>query len=187
MTKAGPLPVDLRLGVVGLGYVGLPLAVEFAKVHEVVGYDIDSRRVKELSGGRDHTLEVTEAELRTATNLRFTDDERDLERANVYIVTTPTPIDEFKQPDLTPVLTATEAIARTLRRGDLVVYESTVYPGATEERCVPVLEAVSGLTFNRDFSVVMGITVLTSLIIIIANLFVDIMYGILDPRTREVR
>ena len=153
MRQAVPLPADVRLGVVGLGYVGLPLAVEFAKVHEVVGYDVDSRRVKELSGGRDHTLEVTEAELRTATSLRFTDDERDLAGANVYIVTTPTPIDEFKQPDLNPVLSATESIARTLRHGDVVVYESTVYPGATEERCVPVLEAVSGLTLNRDFFV----------------------------------
>jgi UDP-N-acetyl-D-glucosamine/UDP-N-acetyl-D-galactosamine dehydrogenase len=144
---------DAVVGVVGLGYVGLPLAVEFATVLDVVAYDIDSGRVKELRDGRDHTLEVSTAALGAASRLRFTDDPADLARANVYIVTTPTPIDEHKQPDLSPVLSATEAIARTLCRGDVVIYESTVYPGATEERCVPVLEAVSGLTFNRDFYV----------------------------------
>jgi UDP-N-acetyl-D-galactosamine dehydrogenase len=152
---SAPLPDvgDAVIAVVGLGYVGLPLAVEFGKAREVIGYDIDSARVKELRDGRDHTLEVSAAELDAASGLRFTDDPAQLDAASVYIVTTPTPIDEFKQPDLTPVLSATEAIARTLRRGDVVIYESTVYPGATEERCVPVLEAVSGLTFNDDFFV----------------------------------
>ncbi|MGB7818633.1 MAG: Vi polysaccharide biosynthesis UDP-N-acetylglucosamine C-6 dehydrogenase TviB [Ornithinibacter sp.] len=144
---------DAVVAVLGLGYVGLPLAAEFGTVRDVIGYDIDSARVKELADGHDRTLEVTDDELSEASRLRFTDDPADLAAASVYIVTTPTPIDEFKQPDLTPVLSATEAIARTLRPGDVVVYESTVYPGATEERCVPVLEAVSGLTFNTDFYV----------------------------------
>jgi UDP-N-acetyl-D-galactosamine dehydrogenase len=146
-------PQHAVVGVVGLGYVGLPLAVEFAKLQPVVGYDVDSTRVKELRDGRDHTLEVTEAELAAASGLRFTDDPTELAEVDVYVVTTPTPIDEFKQPDLTPVLSATEAIAGTLSPGDVVIYESTVYPGATEERCVPVLEAISGLTLNRDFFV----------------------------------
>ncbi len=144
---------DAVVAVLGLGYVGLPLAAEFGTVRDVIGYDIDSARVKELADGHDRTLEITDDELSEASRLRFTDDPADLAAASVYIVTTPTPIDEFKQPDLTPVLSATEAIARTLRPGDVVVYESTVYPGATEERCVPVLEAVSGLTFNTDFYV----------------------------------
>ena len=147
------LPDGVRLAVVGLGYVGLPLAVEFGKHLDVIGYDIDAQRVKELRGGHDHTLEVTEAELLASKGLHFTADEQDLAGANVYVVTTPTPIDEFKQPNLTPVLSATEAIARVLQPGDVVVYESTVYPGATEERCVPALEEGSGLVFNRDFSV----------------------------------
>jgi UDP-N-acetyl-D-galactosamine dehydrogenase len=141
----------LRLAIVGLGYVGLPLAVEFGKRSPVVGYDIDPARVKELRDGGDHTREVSPAELAAAVHLCFTDAETDLSDANVYIVTTPTPIDPFKQPDLSLVLSATAAVARTLRRGDVVIYESTVYPGATEERCVPVLEDVSGLTLNRDF------------------------------------
>ena len=111
---------DAVVAVVGLGYVGLPLAVEFGKAREVIGYDIDSGRVKELRDGHDHTLEVPEPELAAATGLRFTDDPAELATANVYIVTTPTPIDEHKQPDLTPVLSATEAIARTLRPGDVV-------------------------------------------------------------------
>ena len=142
-----------RVAVVGLGYVGLPLAVEFGKKLDVVGYDINPRRVAELEAGSDHTLEVSDEELAGATRLRFTTDPQEMRGANVYIVTTPTPIDAAKQPDLTPVLSATETIARTLRRGDVVIYESTVYPGATEERCVPVLESVSGLKFNEDFFV----------------------------------
>ncbi len=153
MVTLPSVPDGIRLAVIGLGYVGLPLAVEFGKVLDVVGYDIDGRRVKELRDGHDHTLEVAGPELAAATRLRFSDDEADLAAANVYVVTTPTPIDEHKQPDLSPVLSATAAIGRALSPGDVVVYESTVYPGATEEQCVPVLEEVSGLVFNRDFFV----------------------------------
>lgn len=142
-----------KIAVVGLGYVGLPLAVEFGKKLDVVGFDINPRRIDELRAGTDHTLEVSDDELAGATRLRFTTDPQEMVDANVYVVTTPTPIDAAKQPDLTPVLSATETIARTLRRGDVVIYESTVYPGATEERCVPVLESVSGMRFNEDFFV----------------------------------
>lgn len=142
-----------RIAVIGLGYVGLPLAVEFAKKLDVIGYDINPQRIAELRDGTDRTLEVSTAELSEAARLRFTTDPQDMVAADVYIVTTPTPVDEAKQPDLSPVLAATETIARTLRPGDTVVYESTVYPGATEERCAPVLESVSGLRFNEDFFV----------------------------------
>jgi len=142
-----------RIAVVGLGYVGLPLAVEFGKSRPVVGYDIDSGRVAELRAGHDHTLEVEDDELASAVGLSFTDDEAALGGANVYVVTTPTPIDRHKRPDLGPVLSATRAIARHLGEGDVVVYESTVYPGATEEECVPLLEAGSGLVFNEGFFV----------------------------------
>ena len=136
------VPGGVRLAVIGLGYVGLPLAVEFGKTFDVVGFDINGARVKELTAGTDSTLEVSENELAASPGLRFTEDPSDLEACNVYIVTTPTPIDAAKQPDLSPVLSATETIGRVLAPGDVVVYESTVYPGATEERCVPVLEAV---------------------------------------------
>jgi UDP-N-acetyl-D-galactosamine dehydrogenase len=146
-------PSSAVVAVLGLGYVGLPLAVEFGKGREVIGFDIDGARVKALRDGHDHTLEVADDELASATGLRFTDDPGDLEGADVFIVTTPTPIDEARQPDLGPVLSATETIARNLRPGNVVVYESTVYPGATEEKCVPVLEALSGLELNRDFAV----------------------------------
>lgn len=142
-----------RLAVIGLGYVGLPLAVEFGKTRPVVGYDINATRVAELRGGYDHTLEVDDRELATATGLTFTDDEAALDNANVYIVTTPTPIDRHKRPDLRPLLSATRAIARHLSEGDVVIYESTVYPGATEEECVPLLANGSGLTFNEEFFV----------------------------------
>lgn len=142
-----------RIAVIGLGYVGLPLAVEFAKKLDVIGYDINPQRIAKLRDGTDRTLEVSTAELSEAARLRFTTDPQDMVAADVYIVTTPTPVDEAKQPDLSPVLAATETIARTLRPGDTVVYESTVYPGATEERCAPVLESVSGLRFNEDFFV----------------------------------
>ncbi|WP_353953324.1 Vi polysaccharide biosynthesis UDP-N-acetylglucosamine C-6 dehydrogenase TviB [Knoellia sp. S7-12] len=147
------LPGGVRLAVVGLGYVGLPLAVEFGKTMDVVGFDINGARVKELSAGTDFTLEVSDEELATATGLTFTEDPSDIARCNVFIVTTPTPIDTAKQPDLTPVLSATETIARVLLPGDVVIYESTVYPGATEEQCVPVLEDLSGLLLNVDFFV----------------------------------
>lgn len=144
-------PQDAKLAVVGLGYVGLPLAVEFAKKVEVIGYDIKQSRVDELRAGVDRTLEVPGEELTAATRLTFTSDAADIAAADVYIVTTPTPIDEAKQPDLRPLLSATEAIAKVLKRGDVVIYESTVYPGATEEECVPVLERISGLKFNEHF------------------------------------
>jgi UDP-N-acetyl-D-galactosamine dehydrogenase len=142
---------DLRLAVIGLGYVGLPLAIEFGKKRSVVGFDINQVRVDELKSGQDHTLEASPAELSEATHLSFTTNLEDLRACNCYIVTVPTPIDEHKQPDLTPLIKASETIGKVLKVGDLVIYESTVYPGATEEDCVPVLEKFSGLTFNQDF------------------------------------
>ncbi|MFO1300101.1 MAG: Vi polysaccharide biosynthesis UDP-N-acetylglucosamine C-6 dehydrogenase TviB [Burkholderiaceae bacterium] len=146
-----PSTRDLRLGIIGLGYVGLPLAVEFGKRRVVVGFDINVERIEALRAGHDVTLEVGGAELREARGLRYTSNAADLADCNVYIVTVPTPIDEHKRPDLGPLLKASETIGRVLKKGDIVIYESTVYPGATEEDCVPVLERVSGLTFNRDF------------------------------------
>ena len=140
-----------RIGVVGLGYVGLPLAVEFGKHYETVGFDIKPERIAELSKGRDSTLEVSRAELKSSKRLSFTSDLATLRKCRVYIVTVPTPIDDYKRPDLTPLVKASETIGKVLKKGDVVVYESTVYPGCTEEECVPVLERVSGLTFNRDF------------------------------------
>lgn len=142
---------DVKLAVVGLGYVGLPLAVEFGKRRPVLGFDINTRRIEDLMQGRDHTLEVEDDELAAAVHLRYSSDAESLAEANVFIVTVPTPIDEYKQPDLTPLIRASETIGRVLKRGDIVVYESTVYPGATEEVCVPVLERMSGLRYNEDF------------------------------------
>jgi UDP-N-acetyl-D-galactosamine dehydrogenase len=141
----------VKLAVVGLGYVGLPLAVEFGKKRPVIGFDINTRRIEALKAGHDHTLEVSDAELAEAAQLTYTADRAELGKANVFIVTVPTPIDEYKQPDLTPLVKASETIGAVLKRGDIVIYESTVYPGATEEDCVPVLERVSGLKFNVDF------------------------------------
>jgi UDP-N-acetyl-D-galactosamine dehydrogenase len=142
---------DVKLAVVGLGYVGLPLAVEFGKKRSVLGFDVNARRIAELKEGRDHTLEVNAEELGQASQLSFSDEASQLAQANVFIVTVPTPIDEYKQPDLTPLIRASETIGKVLKRGDIVIYESTVYPGATEEDCVPVLERISGLRFNEDF------------------------------------
>ena len=142
---------DVKLAVVGLGYVGLPLAVEFGKKRELLGFDINQKRVKELQSGVDHTLEVDADELQEAKGLRYSADAQDLAACNTYIVTVPTPIDEFKQPDLTPLVKASETLGKALKQGDIVIYESTVYPGATEEVCVPVLEKVSGLKYNVDF------------------------------------
>lgn len=142
---------DIRLAIIGLGYVGLPLAVEFGRKRSVVGFDINERRVEELRSGQDHTLEVSPEELAQATHLRYTATLGDLRECNVFIVTVPTPIDEHKRPDLTPLVKASETIGKVLKKGDIVIYESTVYPGATEEDCVPVLEKVSGLRFNEDF------------------------------------
>lgn len=140
-----------KLAVIGLGYVGLPLAVEFGKKREVLGFDINPHRIAELNRGVDNTLEVEPAELQAATHLRYSNDLSELAAATIYIVTVPTPIDEYKNPDLTPLIRASETIGKVLKRGDIVIYESTVYPGATEEDCVPVLERVSGLRFNEDF------------------------------------
>lgn len=140
-----------RLAVVGLGYVGLPLAVEFGKHQPIVGYDVNKNRIEKLRAGHDTTLEVDDEELASATQLQFTDQLDDIAQCNTYIVTVPTPIDAHKRPDLTPLIRASEAIGKVLKRGDVVIYESTVYPGATEEECVPVLERVSGLRFNQDF------------------------------------
>ena len=142
---------DLSLAIIGLGYVGLPLAIEFGKKRSVVGFDINQMRVDELNSGQDHTLEANTVELSEATHLSFTTNQEDLRHCNCFIVTVPTPIDEHKQPDLTPLIKASETIAKVLKVGDLVIYESTVYPGATEEDCVPVLEKNSGLKFNKDF------------------------------------
>jgi UDP-N-acetyl-D-galactosamine dehydrogenase len=140
-----------RIAVVGLGYVGLPLAVEFGKRFETVGFDVKPQRVAQLRAGRDVTLEVTRAELKSARQLTFSTELAELKRCRVFIVTVPTPIDEYKRPDLTPLVRASESVGKVLRRGSLVIYESTVYPGCTEEVCVPILERESGLKFNQDF------------------------------------
>lgn len=142
---------DIKIAVIGLGYVGLPLAVEFGKKHPVIGFDINQNRINELKSGTDHTLEVNDEELKSAKQLQFSSDINELAECNFYIVTVPTPIDEYKQPDLTPLVKASTAIGSVLKAGDIVVYESTVYPGATEEVCIPELERSSGLTFNKDF------------------------------------
>ncbi|GJC31959.1 nucleotide sugar dehydrogenase [Acinetobacter sp. KAM398] len=142
---------DLKIAIIGLGYVGLPLAVEFGKQLPVVGFDIQQKRIQELQSGQDHTLEVSSEELKQATQLTYSAHLDDLRSCNFFIVTVPTPIDEFKQPDLTPLIKASTSIGKVLKKGDVVVYESTVYPGATEEACIPVLEQVSGLKFNQDF------------------------------------
>ena len=144
---------DLRLAVVGLGYVGLPLAVEFAKTRPVVGFDINERRISELRAGKDITRELSSQELAEGKLLSFTTRPSDIADSNFYIVTVPTPVDDDKQPDLGPCLAASATIGKVLKKGDIVVYESTVYPGATEEDCVPVLEKTSGLKFNEDFFV----------------------------------
>ncbi|MFL4556183.1 Vi polysaccharide biosynthesis UDP-N-acetylglucosamine C-6 dehydrogenase TviB [Yersinia kristensenii] len=146
--------VDLnncRIGIIGLGYVGLPLAVEFGKKFHTLGFDINSKRIEELSEGVDFTLECSSEELKDASFLTYSSDVERLKGCNVYIVTVPTPIDDYKQPDLTPLVKASETLGKVLKVNDVVVYESTVYPGATEEVCIPVLEKVSGLKFNQDF------------------------------------
>lgn len=142
---------NIKIAVIGLGYVGLPLAVEFGKHLPVVGFDINASRIEALCAGTDHTLEVSDEELTQASHLNYSSDIEALKDCNFFIVTVPTPIDDYKQPDLTPLIKASEAIGSLLKKDDIVVYESTVYPGATEEVCIPVLEKVSGLTFNQDF------------------------------------
>lgn len=143
--------MNKKIAVIGLGYVGLPLAVEFGKHRPVIGFDIKPDRIAELQSGRDNTREVSPEELEEAQHLTLTADTADLTAATIFIVTVPTPIDAHKRPDLTPLLKASETVGRALKKGDIVIYESTVYPGATEEDCVPVLERVSGLTYNVDF------------------------------------
>lgn len=139
------------LAIIGLGYVGFPLAVEFGKLYPTLGFDIDASRIAELNRGYDRTQEVSDVQLKASTQLRFSSERGDLASCNTFIVTVPTPIDHFKKPDLSPLLKASEMIGKALKKGDVVIYESTVYPGCTEEDCVPVLEKHSGLTFNVDF------------------------------------
>jgi UDP-N-acetyl-D-galactosamine dehydrogenase len=143
----------VRIGVLGLGYVGLPLAVEFGKKFPTIGLDINEARVEELRLGRDSSLEVDPEELKSVPHLTYTSNLDDLKPCNVYIVTVPTPINEHKQPDLRPLISASQALGKVLKPGDLAIFESTVYPGATEEDCVPIMEAESGLKFNQDFFV----------------------------------
>lgn len=142
---------DTKIAIIGLGYVGLPLAVEFSKKYSVIGFDINADRIEELKSGVDSTLEVSDTELSEAKTLFFSCDKLVLSEANVFIVTVPTPIDTHKQPDLTPLIKASEMLGTVVKKGDTIIYESTVYPGATEEDCLPVVERVSGLTFNKDF------------------------------------
>lgn len=142
---------DIKLAIIGLGYVGLPLAVEFGRKRDVVGFDINQERISNLEAGYDETLETTHQELQAANRLTFTTRAEELGDCNCYIVTVPTPIDKYNQPDLAPLIRASETVGRALKKGDLVIYESTVYPGATEEDCVPVLERFSKLKFNQDF------------------------------------
>lgn len=142
---------DTKIAIIGLGYVGLPLAVEFGKHYPTLGFDINQARIAELKQGQDHTLEVSSDELKQAELLSYSSALDDLRSANVYIVTVPTPIDEHRQPDLTPLIKASETLGKVIKAGDIVIYESTVYPGATEEDCIPVIERVSGLKYNVDF------------------------------------
>lgn len=142
---------NAKVGIVGLGYVGLPLAVEFGKKRSTIGFDINQARIDELSAGRDSTLECSDSELAEATQLVYTTSLEELKTCNVFIVTVPTPIDEHKQPDLTPLIKASETLGKVIKQGDVIIYESTVYPGATEDDCIPVVERVSGLKFNQDF------------------------------------
>ena len=139
-----------RIAIIGLGYVGLPLAIEFAKKHEVIGFDINQNRIDELTQGHDRTLEVHDLELKSTT-MKFSNSLDVIKNCNYFIVTVPTPIDEHKRPDLTPLIKASETVGKVLKKNDIVIYESTVYPGCTEEDCVPVLEKFSGLIFNKDF------------------------------------
>ena len=140
-----------KIAIIGLGYVGLPLAVEFGKARSTLGFDINASRIDELRAGKDNTLEVSEEDLAGASQLVFSCDTNDLDDCKIFIVTVPTPIDDVNRPDLTPIIKASETVAKSLKVGDIVIYESTVFPGCTEEVCVPILEKVSGLVFNQDF------------------------------------
>ena len=151
MSTPPSMKVFDKIAIIGLGYVGLPLAAEFGKHRPVIGFDIDVNRISELVAGQDRTLEVSPEELSQSVHLQYSADIDDLRSATIYIVTVPTPIDAYKRPDLTPLIKASETLGRVLKKGDIVIYESTVYPGATEDDCVPVLEGISGLRFNVDF------------------------------------
>ncbi len=142
---------DKKIGIIGLGYVGLPLATEFGKIRSTLGFDISESRIEELRVGNDHTFEVTSDELERATYLNISSDPDDLSDCEIFIVTVPTPIDDVNRPNLMHIKKATEIVAKSLKKGDIVIYESTVYPGCTEEICVPILEALSGLVYNKDF------------------------------------
>jgi UDP-N-acetyl-D-glucosamine/UDP-N-acetyl-D-galactosamine dehydrogenase len=144
-------PENIKIAIIGLGYVGLPLAVEFGKKYSVLGFDINQTRIDELNNGHDRTQEMTSEELKSLKHLSFSTDKEQLKSCNIFIVTVPTPIDKYKKPDLIPLLSASRTVGKFLKKNDLVIYESTVYPGCTEEDCVPVLERESGLTFNQDF------------------------------------
>jgi len=146
-------PNDIKIGIIGLGYVGLPLAVEFGKLYQTTGLDINRQRIKELLAGKDRTLEVDSNELKMAEKLNYTDSPNDLSSCNVYIITVPTPIDSHNQPDLSPLISASNIVGKLICPNDIVIYESTVYPGATEEVCVPILEKESNSIFNIDFFV----------------------------------
>ena len=142
---------DLKLAIIGLGYVGLPLALEFAKKRSVIGFDINKKRINELKSGIDKNLEFTKEELQDSKQIYFTDSQEKFKSTNCYIITVPTPIDEFKNPNLKPLFKASEMIGKIIKKGDLIIYESTVYPGCVEEACVPILEKFSDLKFNKDF------------------------------------
>ena len=142
---------DAKIAIIGLGYVGLPLAVEFGKKYQTIGFDINHARISELNRGTDSTLEVRNEELAETINLSYSNQPEELKSANVYIVTVPTPIDKHKQPDLTPLILASEMLGAVVNKNDIIIYESTVYPGATEEVCIPVVEKISGLIYNKDF------------------------------------
>jgi len=144
---------NTKIAMIGLGYVGLPLAVEFGKKYTTVGFDINRPRIDELKSGHDHTLEVSDEELAEAEKLSYAADIEDIKACNIYIVTVPTPINEYKQPDLSPLEKASALLGKVIKQDDIVIYESTVYPGATEEVCIPILEQISGLTFNENFYV----------------------------------
>jgi UDP-N-acetyl-D-glucosamine/UDP-N-acetyl-D-galactosamine dehydrogenase len=144
-------PENIKIAIIGLGYVGLPLAVEFGKKYSVLGFDINQIRIDELKSGHDRTQEMTSDELKSLKHLSFSTDKDQLETCNIFIITVPTPIDKYKKPDLTPLLSASRTVGKFLKKNDVIIYESTVYPGCTEEDCVPVLEKESGLKFNQDF------------------------------------
>ena len=142
---------ETKIAIIGLGYVGLPLAIEFGKRFETIGFDVNESRIEELLIGKDSTQETTPEQLKKAKLLKFTSNSKEIKNSNIFIITVPTPIDEYKKPYLKPLEDASKTIAEYLKRGDIVIYESTVYPGATEEICVPILEQFSGLEFNKDF------------------------------------